>query len=152
MSGRKNNSKIEAVSAGGVIVCVRSDEIQVLLLRDMHYDDWTLPKGHVEKGETLEDASRREVCEEAGVTEVAIICKLGEFRRYVEKAGEWKTIHYFLMTTSQDQPLGKFESEHTETHWFPLLRLPKMYLPEQEQVIRKNQEKITAKITNAPLP
>lgn len=144
-------NKPEAVSAGGVIVRDISNAIEVLLLRDRRYDAWTLPKGHVEEGETLEQAALREIHEEAGVTEASILFELGTFRRYVEKAQEWKTIHYFLISTSQDQPQGKYENEYMETRWFPLAQLPAMYLPEQEKVIVENQAKIITGIKEAPI-
>lgn len=147
----KDTPKPEAVSAGGVIVRVNANTIEVLLLRDKRYDAWTLPKGHVEQGEVLEQAALREINEEAGVTEASVLFELGSFRRYVEKTQEWKTIHYFLMNTSSDQPLGKYENEYMETQWFPVLQLPKMYLPEQEKVITENRDKIIASIKEAPI-
>ena len=85
------------------------------------------------------------------MTEASVLFELGIFRRFVEKAQEWKTIHYFLTSTSPDQPLGKYESEHMETQWFPILQLPKMYLPEQEKVIVENRNKIIASIKEAPI-
>ena len=147
----KDVSKPEAVSAGGVIARTNSNIIEVLLLRDKRYDAWTLPKGHVEQGETLKQAALREISEEAGVTEATVLFELGSFRRYVEKAQEWKTIHYFLINTSSDQPLGKHENEYMETRWFPILQLPNMYLPEQEKVIVENQDKIISAIKEAPI-
>lgn len=101
-----------------------------------------MPKGHLESGETLERAALREIAEEAGVTIAKIIHEIGAFRRFVEKAQEWKTTHYFLMTTDSDQPLGKPESEYTETGWFPIDNMPKMYLAEQVQVIENNRDLI----------
>jgi ADP-ribose pyrophosphatase YjhB (NUDIX family) len=145
------NNKPEAVSAGGVIARIGSINVEILLLRDRRYDAWTLPKGHVEEGETLEQAALREISEEAGVTEASVLFELGTFRRFVEKAQEWKTIHYFLMSTAPDQPLGKYENKLMETHWFPILQLPKMYLPEQEKVIVENRNKIISGIKEAPI-
>ena len=140
MSNFTNNNEgnKEAVSSGGVVVSRIGDRVHILLVRDNRYEDWVCPKGHVEAGETLEQAALRELQEEAGVTDAKILSKLGTFRRFVQKADEWKTIHYFLILTTPDQPLGSYESEHTETKWFPVDELPKLYLPEQLQVITDN--------------
>lgn len=135
-------NKPEAISSGGVVVRLNQGNVEVLLIRDNRYDNWVLPKGHVEKGESLEQAALREIKEEAGVTKAQVHSELGTFRRYVERAKEWKIIHYLLIIASPDQPLGTFESEYTEVRWFPIDELPELYLPEQLQVITDNLEKI----------
>ncbi|MEO6109812.1 MAG: NUDIX domain-containing protein [Candidatus Saccharimonadales bacterium] len=54
-------------TAGG-IVFRRNDkeEIEFLLIQD-HKDRWTIPKGHIEEGETAQQAAKREIGEEAGL-------------------------------------------------------------------------------------
>ncbi|MGH3002077.1 MAG: NUDIX hydrolase [Gaiellaceae bacterium] len=56
-------------SAGGVVV--RNG--RVLLVHRDRYDDWSLPKGKLEPGETWQEAALREVLEETGLS-----CTLGE--------------------------------------------------------------------------
>lgn len=135
-------SKPEAISSGGVVARLFDGKIKVLLLRDKRYEDWTLPKGHLEGDETLEQTALREVSEEAGVTVAKIVTKLDSYRRFSDKAKEWKTIHYFLLSAPPDEPKGALESDNMETAWFRLDDLPQMYLPEQERVIKDNLEKI----------
>ena len=137
-----SESKKEAISSGGVIIRRDNKKVEVLLIRDTRFENWVLPKGHVEDGETIEQAALREIKEEAGVTSATIKYELGRVRRFVEKANEWKTIVYFLINTSNEQPLGKFESEYTEAKWFSIDCLPNMYLPEQLKIINENMEKI----------
>lgn len=139
---KQDTKKPEAVSAGGIIIRQTDSDLELLLIRDKRYTAWVVPKGHVEIGETLEQAALREIREEAGVTKATIIQKIGQFRRYVTRASEWKTIHYFLMHTAKEQPLGQPEDNRMETKWFPVTRLPEMYLPEQEKVIKENLETI----------
>ena len=91
------SEKPEAVSAGGMVVSSYGQSVRILLVRDINYDDWVCPKGHVEPGETLGQAALREIKEEAGVTEANILFELGTARRYVKTIPEWKTIHYFLI-------------------------------------------------------
>jgi 8-oxo-dGTP pyrophosphatase MutT (NUDIX family) len=58
-----------------------------------------LPKGHVEPGETDVEAARREVCEETGYCELAVIADLGEALTEFDLNEEHvrRTEHYFLM-------------------------------------------------------
>jgi 8-oxo-dGTP diphosphatase len=77
-------------AAGGVVV----RDGRVLLVHRDRYDDWSLPKGKLEPGETWEDAAVREVREETGLH-----CELGYFlgsSRYapggVEKEVRWWTM------------------------------------------------------------
>lgn len=132
----------EAISSGGVVAHVHHGKVELLLIRDTRYEDWTLPKGHVEAGETLEETALREIREEAGVTAARIVGELGTVRRYVERAQEWKQIHYFLILADPGEPTGTLESSYMETGWFSPHQLPKMYLPEQEKIIKENIKKI----------
>ncbi|HCB33698.1 MAG TPA: hypothetical protein DEP66_04025 [Acidimicrobiaceae bacterium] len=60
--GRYRNAKVDR-AAGGVVL--RDD--RVLVVHRPRYDDWSLPKGHVDGGETFVEAALREVREETGV-------------------------------------------------------------------------------------
>lgn len=65
-------------TAGGVIYRINEDgRLQVLLVAD-HFDRWTIPKGHIEKGETAQETAIREIGEEAGVHSLEPICWLGK--------------------------------------------------------------------------
>jgi 8-oxo-dGTP diphosphatase len=67
---------------------------RVLLVHRDRYDDWSLPKGKLEPGETWEEAARREVWEETGLR-----CELGEFLGTTTYApgGEPKEVWWWLM-------------------------------------------------------
>ena len=66
------------VSAGGLVYRRRHDGgLEFVLIRPKGADTWALPKGHIEKGESAEDAAVREVREETGL-EVGHIEPLGD--------------------------------------------------------------------------
>jgi 8-oxo-dGTP diphosphatase len=83
-------------AAGGVVV----RDGCVLLVHRARYDDWSLPKGKLEPGETWEDAAVREVCEETGLR-----CELGEFlgSSHYAPGGLEKEVRWWTMT-SADEP------------------------------------------------
>jgi 8-oxo-dGTP diphosphatase len=78
-------------AAGGV---VERDGLVALVHRP-RYDDWSLPKGKLDKGERWEDAALREVEEETGLR-----CQLGDALpevRYLDARGRPKTVRYWRM-------------------------------------------------------
>lgn len=86
-----------------VIEVIDDQPIRVLLVHRPRYDDWSFPKGGVDKDESIEDAALREVFEETGL-KCRIIRKLAEARyRYRTRRGAVrpKAVHYFLM-----EPVG----------------------------------------------
>jgi 8-oxo-dGTP diphosphatase len=73
---RPDRPIVAELAAGGIVLAPKDDT--VLLLHERSEDRWTLPKGHVEKGESLYDAAVREITEEAGTGELVQVGDLGE--------------------------------------------------------------------------
>jgi 8-oxo-dGTP diphosphatase len=98
-------------AAGGVLL----RDGCVLVVHRPRYDDWTLPKGKLEPGESLEQGALREVEEETGLR-----CVLGEElgrTRYRDRVGRDKEACYFLMTADgEPEP----RNEVDEVRWVPL--------------------------------
>jgi 8-oxo-dGTP diphosphatase len=85
----------EIRAAGGVVV--RDGKIAVV--HRPRYDDWSLPKGKLEPGETFEQAALREVEEECGLR-----CRLEEeleANRY-EVGGRPKLVRWWRMSVVED--------------------------------------------------
>lgn len=78
---RKKQSIDEVVrepTAGGIVFRRnKKGEVEILLIQDAK-DRWTIPKGHIEEGETAQETALREIGEEAGIKEAEAICWLGK--------------------------------------------------------------------------
>ena len=79
---RTRRSSIQEIvrepTAGGVIFRRnQKNEVEILLIQDSK-DRWTIPKGHIEEGETAQETAKREIGEEAGLHDVEIIGWLGK--------------------------------------------------------------------------
>jgi 8-oxo-dGTP diphosphatase len=82
-------------AAGGLVVRDGEHGTEVLLVHRQRYDDWTFPKGKVDRGESDEDAARREVEEETGFR-CALDLELPS-TSYLDARGRPKQVRYWLM-------------------------------------------------------
>jgi ADP-ribose pyrophosphatase YjhB (NUDIX family) len=89
---------VRVLSSGGVII-----NNNLILLLKKYNGDYVLPKGRIERGESIEETALREVKEESGIT--------GEIKKYIGKIDYSfinrmrniridKTVHFFLMSTN----------------------------------------------------
>jgi ADP-ribose pyrophosphatase YjhB (NUDIX family) len=105
-------------SAGGVVVNPKGE----VLVVNQRGNSWSLPKGHVDPGEDLLTAARREIAEESGITELEFVRKLGIIERHRigrdggEDLSELKLIHLFLFRTGQVQ-LQPQDPQNPEALW-----------------------------------
>ena len=101
-------------AAGGVVRREpRDGEPVYAVIHRPKYDDWTLPKGKLDPGETERDAALREVEEETGIR-----CRVGRELgsvSYVDGQGRDKTVRYWLMTPEDGDFLPT--SEVDEIRW-----------------------------------
>lgn len=116
---KKNTSK-----AGGIILrCNAQGEREIYLIHRGRYDDWSVPKGHIEAGETAQHAALREVREETGFT-CRVDVALPDYA-YQTPQGEDVVVHFFAMQSiSQGQPLDNHEVDKGQwTSYTAALRL-----------------------------
>jgi len=83
-------------AAGGVVHRGDGGDFAVVVIHRPRYDDWTLPKGKLDPGETDEEGARREVEEETGFR-CTIDAEAGT-TRYHDRHGRPKVVTYFFMT------------------------------------------------------
>ncbi len=108
----------EVRAAGGVVL---DPEGRVVLVHRPRYDDWTLPKGKLDRGESFEDAALREVEEETGLR-----CRLVRelpSSEYLDPKGRSKLVRYWLMEVEHD-PGFVPNDEVDELRWVPLEEAP----------------------------
>jgi 8-oxo-dGTP pyrophosphatase MutT (NUDIX family) len=100
-------------AAGGVIVRPgRLGRPEILVVHRGRYDDWSLPKGKCNPGESDEACALREVEEETG-----LVCELGDevaVVGYADGAGRPKRVRYFEMRTRGE---ASPDNEVDEVRW-----------------------------------
>ncbi|MBP5647965.1 NUDIX domain-containing protein [Candidatus Saccharibacteria bacterium] len=72
-------SIVREPTSGGIIFRFTKDkkDIEILLIQDSK-ERWTIPKGHIEPGETAKMTARREIEEETGLKNVSVLAWLGK--------------------------------------------------------------------------
>lgn len=80
----------EHACAGGIVVRRDRDRVLVALCRQAGYDDYIIPKGHIETDESIEAAARREIEEEAGFSELILLGELGARDRLDFRKEAWR--------------------------------------------------------------
>ena len=109
---------LKTKSAGGIVLNHHHD---ILVVNQKHLS-WSLPKGHVDPGESDLEAAKREIYEETGVNTLTLVETLGSYSRFrMDKNGkdekeEHKTMIFFLFTTSQHE-LNPIDPDNPIAKW-----------------------------------
>jgi 8-oxo-dGTP pyrophosphatase MutT (NUDIX family) len=122
-TSRNRLRRVEETSAGGLVLDDVDHAPRAALIGRLDRRGrlrWSLPKGHVEAGETNEDAAIREVAEETGITG-RVVAPLGtiDFWFVAEGRRIHKTVHHFLLM-AQSGELSDEDVEVEEVEWVPL--------------------------------
>jgi 8-oxo-dGTP pyrophosphatase MutT (NUDIX family) len=126
-------------AAGGILLrsTQRGDEVMIVYRK--RYQDWTLPKGKLQDGESFPEAALREVEEETGCS-----CRLGAYLGAISYAynGVPKVVMFWKMAVIQEKPLED-TGEISEAVWMPV--------PTAMQRMTHAQEKsLLARVAGAP--
>ena len=97
---------------------------QVLLVRHTYMNGWFMPGGGIKRGETLDQAARREAREETGAT-LNNLSLAGAYTSFKE----WKSDHNILFFSTDFTISGEHDHEIAEIRFFPLEALPADLLP-----------------------
>ncbi len=135
--------RVDEVSAGGLVVDSTGKLGLLIGRRDLKDATgkrilWSLPKGHIEEGESPEEAALREVQEETGIVSV-IEKSLGVIDFWFMAGGMriHKTVHHFLFRENGGL-LAAQESEVDEVAWFPLAEIvDRLAYPDEKKLIAR---------------
>ena len=136
--------RVDEVSAGGLVIDKSGSQGLLIGRRDQKDPTgtrilWSLPKGHIEDGETPEQAAIREVAEETGINS-EITQSLGVIDFWFMAGGKriHKTVHHFIFKETGGL-LAAQESEVDEVGWFPLAEVVGLLAyPDEKKLIAKN--------------
>ena len=138
--------RVEEVSAGGLVIDSTGTKGLLIGRRDLKDQKrerllWSLPKGHIEAGETPEQAAIREVAEETGI-ESEIARELGVIDFWFMAGGKriHKTVHHFLFKETGGH-LAPQITEVDDVGWFPLEEIVSLLAyPDEKKLIAKSGE------------
>ena len=139
--------RIDETSAGGLAVRLDGEVYVAVIIgrrsrrrrgRTVDGLRWSLPKGHVESGETLAETAVREVAEETGI-EARVRRRLGIVRYTFTSAGRriHKQVHHFLLDAIGGE-LSDADVEVAAVRWASLGELPDLLeFPAERRLVRK---------------
>ena len=122
------------LAAGGVVWRRGPDDrLEVVMVHRPRYDDWSLPKGKLDPGETDEEAAVREVLEETTI-EGTLGPELPS-TTYLDRSGKHKRVRYWAMTPLAGEPTASNEVDAAT--WVPLDEaLDRLTYPHDAEVLR----------------
>ncbi|MCV7349875.1 NUDIX hydrolase [Mycobacterium parmense] len=128
--GAERLRTVHETSAGGLVIDgldgPRESQVAALIGRVDRRGRmlWSLPKGHIELGETAEQTAIREVAEETGIRG-SVLAALGRIDYWFVTDGRrvHKTVHHYLMRFSGGE-LSDEDLEVAEVAWVPMRDLP----------------------------
>lgn len=145
-------------SSGGVVFRREAEQVEFLLIRDP-YQNWGLPKGHIEGGETPEEAAMREVAEETGLRDLHILAQLPTIDWYFRDRGKLihKFCHFFLIEAASGVAVPQLDEGITECIWrTPTSALETVSYANAREVMRAAADWLHARpaadLVAAPLP
>lgn len=140
-------------SAGGVVYRRTSESLEFLLIRDP-YDNWGLPKGHLEQDETPQEAARREVLEETGLQDVTVVTELPTIDWFFRQGRTLihKYCHFFLMESRRGEARPQEEEGISACVWLSARRaIETITYDNARQVLRAGAEHLGV-LGEAPEP
>jgi len=133
---------VDETSAGGLVVDADRRHAVLIGRLDRHGKLlWSLPKGHIEDGETIEQTAVREVKEETGIS-ARVLEALGtiDYWFVAERRRVHKTVHHFLLEATGGE-LSDEDVEVTEVAWVPVAELEsRLAYTDERALVRKARQ------------
>ncbi|MGH7504064.1 MAG: NUDIX hydrolase [Longimicrobiales bacterium] len=116
---RRHRRKVRIETSSGGVVFRRSDNGPLFLLIRDPYQNWGLPKGHIEGDETPEQAALREVAEETGLDALIVVCELPTIDWFFRDRGRLihKFCHFYLVESAHGDPVPQHDEGITDCIW-----------------------------------
>lgn len=109
-------------TSGGIVFRMTSDgkDIEILLIQDSK-GRWTIPKGHIEPGETAKMTARREIEEETGLRNLSVLAWLGKIHFKYRRADKLvlMTTQIYLVQSVDAKEMAVGEKWMKGIRWFP---------------------------------
>lgn len=145
---------VHETSAGGLVIDgldgPRESQVAALIGRIDRRGRmlWSLPKGHIELGETAEQTAIREVAEETGIRG-SVLAALGRIDYWFVTDGRrvHKTVHHYLMRFSGGE-LSDEDLEVAEVAWVPMRELPSRLAYADERRLARVADELIDKLQN----
>jgi 8-oxo-dGTP pyrophosphatase MutT (NUDIX family) len=148
---------VHETSAGGLVIDgldgPRDSQVAALIGRIDRRGRmlWSLPKGHIEQGETAEQTAIREVAEETGIRG-SVLAALGRIDYWFVTDGRrvHRTVHHYLMRFSGGE-LSDEDLEVAEVAWVPIQELPSRLAYADERRLAEVADELIGKLqTDGP--
>jgi 8-oxo-dGTP diphosphatase len=133
-------------AAGGVVYRYAGDALLILLIRDK-YGRWTLPKGHLEPGESEAAAAVREVHEETGVAgELGLLVSRIAYTVMKNGVLRPKEVAFFLLHAAGAQATPQADEGIAAAEWYaPERALELVGYPQVREVLARALEMLDLK-------
>jgi 8-oxo-dGTP diphosphatase len=141
-----------AVTVDCVVFGLDAKELKVLLIQrrlEPFQHAWALPGGFVRVDETLDEAARRELAEEAGVTDVYLeqLYTFGELER--DPRERVVTVAYYALAKLSDHRI-RAATDAMGVGWFSLDELPRLAF-DHSSIVERAHERLRGKVRYAPI-
>jgi ADP-ribose pyrophosphatase YjhB (NUDIX family) len=141
-----------ALAVDGVVFGVDEEDLKVLLIRrkiEPFAGCWAIPGGFVRLDETIDEAARRELVEETGISEVYLeqLYTFGSLHR--DPRERVVSVAYYALAKLSDHRI-RAATDAESVGWFGLDHLPRLAF-DHDEILRVAVERLRAKVRYAPI-